>query len=170
MHPATASWPFRLFFVAGGTVWHEGCRQMHSLAPTLSADAQSGRRGRAESTGGDSWKPDSTPGDSWSPIWPPSCRRGVSLAGGLSPGRQSGRWAVASTSFCRAHCRWRYGHGRYSSRECGCGHMPAPRVRMWPLFFPRVRKRALKPRFGANSGRIGTLAENCGHIGTLAEN
>ena len=50
---------------------------------------------------------------------------------------------------------------------------------MWPLFFSRVRIWPLKPRFGANSGRIGTLgefsgrfgtlAENCGRIGTLAE-
>ena len=95
MPPATASGPFRLFFVAGGTVWRARCRRRHSLAPTLSPDAQSGWRGRTESTGGDSGKPDSTPGDSWDPILPPSCRRGVSLSGWLSPGRQSGARVVA---------------------------------------------------------------------------
>ena len=63
--------------VAGGTVWP---------------------RWRTNSTAGDNRKPDSTPGDSWSPIWPPSCRRGVSLCRGLSPGRQSGQWAVAGAS------------------------------------------------------------------------
>ena len=37
-------------------------------------------------------------------VWLSGCRRGVSLAGGLSPARQSGRRAVANTSVCRAGC------------------------------------------------------------------
>ena len=79
--------------------------------PGLSPDAQYGRRWRTDSTGGDNKKPDSTVGDSWGPIWPPSCRRGVSLASGLSPGRQSGRRAVAGASV------WPADNGRLDGRR-----------------------------------------------------
>ena len=97
---ATAGGRFGLLTVAGASVWPAGCRRGVSLARGLSPGRQSGWRGQADSTGGDNWRADSTVGDnwrtdstggdSWGPIWPPYCRRGVSLARGLSPGRQSG--------------------------------------------------------------------------------
>ena len=93
--------------VAGCTVWHAGCRLMHSLACRLSPGRQSGWRGLADSTGGDGWPANSTAGDSKDPFLPPSCRRDVSLACGLSPGRQPGLRAVA---VCTVWPRTAVGH------------------------------------------------------------
>ena len=78
---------------------------MHSLACRGQAgstvgdnchpDSTVGDNCRPDSTAGDNCRLDSTVGDNKGPIWPPSCRRDVSLARGLSPGRQFGAQAVA---------------------------------------------------------------------------
>ena len=130
--------------VAGGTVCRVGCRQMHSLAPTLSPEAQSGRRGRTNSTAGDNKKPDSTVGDSWGPIWPPSCRRHVSLGRALSPAHQSGRLAVAGGTVCRVGCRRSVSlgnHQRVCGRDVAAGNQrhAATRDSSTPLAFGSLR-------------------------------
>ena len=63
----------------------------------------------------------------------------------------------------RRECR----SSRKSSRECGYGRAPAPRVLIQPQFFARVRIRPQKRVFALFCGRISTLGIFSGHIRTL---
>ena len=117
VHPATASWPFRLFFVVGGTVWRARCRRRHSLGQGLSPQAQFGSHAVVRCT-----------------VRPAGAGRidrrrqretrlyrrrqlGPDFAPFVSPARQSGRWAVAGTSVWQVGCRQRHSLARAVSPD-----------------------------------------------------